>query len=441
MSNETLFTTKYTTVDEIKELSNNLNEPNWLLERRLAAFNEYNNLPIDKDTIFYKYTTFRKFNPENLIPTWKTNQKSSTHLSESQNSLNPDLIQNEDMISSNLAEELSHEGVIFDSLHNLLEDNEKQIKNIISRIDDQSKNFDKLGSLTKAFASNVILLYVPRNISITKPLIKLTSINENNASSFSEFIALFEEGSNSSLIDLLQKSGTQNKVDHLYSTFQSIYLSDNANVKFSTIQDWGSKTVHIMARNVKINRYASIRLTTHIQGGQMSRHNSYVDLFGQNAEAFDLFIQLGNDKQRYDVKSEIQHNGKDTLGQTHARTVMIDKSEAILRGLISIPESGVNADSWLSSKGMTIGRAKISAVPSLKILQNDVKAAHAASVEPLNDNFIFYLQSRGITANKSKEIMVKGYFEPILKLSNFKQAAELSRKYLSNKWDESYKGD
>ena len=168
----------------------------------------------------------------------------------------------------------------------------------------------------------------------------------------------------------------------------------------------------------------------------MSRVNSNVLLNGQGSEGYDLFIQFGHNKKRFGEKSELQHNSIDTIGQTHARTVMMDKSESILRGLIVIPEIGVNADSWLTSKGMTVGKGKISAVPSLEILQNDVKAAHAASVEPLNEDLLFYLESRGIERSTARELLIKGYFEQILKLLNHEELTDISRNYLSQKWDE-----
>ncbi|MHA2090603.1 MAG: SufD family Fe-S cluster assembly protein [Candidatus Kariarchaeaceae archaeon] len=436
MSTTSLFTTSYTTIEEITSISHSLNEPQWLLDRRIEAFKQYEVLPLDKDTLFYKYSSFRKFNPDDLNPVWRDeSQPIDTDMQIQVDSLSPHLLETNSGIVSKLPNGLQERGVIFDSLHNIIQRDDELAKRIVSKVSKQSKSFDKLGLLARAFASNIVVLYVPKNVSIPEPLIKLTNLGGTKTANFSEFIVVFEDGSNGSFIEVFEGIQTQSEGENLFITLQSINLANNSHVTGSTLQNWDSQTVHVLARNTHLDEYATIRMISHLQGAQMSRHSSIVDLAGQGSEGYDLFVKLGHKKQRYDIKSELRHVGENTIGQTHARTVMTNKAESILRGLITIPESGVNADSWLTSKGMTIDNGKVTAVPSLEILQNDVKAAHAASVEPLNENYIFYLNSRGINQDEAKEMLVKGYFEPVLKLIKNDTAADLSRNYLSKKWD------
>ena len=136
------------------------------------------------------------------------------------------------------------------------------------------------------------------------------------------------------------------------------------------------------------------------------------------------------------MKSELHHVGRDTIGNVHARTVMMDRAESILRGLIFISETGVNTDSWLTSQGMTVGKGKVIAIPALNIDQNYVKAAHAASVEPLQEDLVFYLTTRGVSYEVARELLVKGYFEYILHQVKDEHIQQLSRKMLSQKWEE-----
>ncbi|MHA2249248.1 MAG: SufD family Fe-S cluster assembly protein [Candidatus Kariarchaeaceae archaeon] len=436
MSSETLFKTDYTTIESVKEVSKLLNEPQWLLDRRLKAYETFENLPIDKDTLFYKYTSFRKFDPKTLEPVWKSKDTEKGEiLLDLPIASKPHLIETSTGIQSNLPVEWLEKGVIFDSIHNLIKSNEGLAQRLVEKVSAQSADYDKLGLLSRALATNICVLYVPKGITITEPIIKLIISDKSSKAQFAEFIGIFEENSSITLIEILHCSSKESIEESLYSTLHSVYLHDNSIVKGLTLQDWNAKFVHISAKNAKLERYSSLRTITHLQGAEMSRHNSSINLSGQGSEAYDLFIKFGSETQRYDIKSELRHNGKDTIGQTHARTVMIDKSESILRGLIVIPESGINADSWLTSKGMTMGKGKINAVPSLEILQNDVKAAHAASVEPLNAELIFYLTCRGIPANVSKEMLVKGYFEPVLKLIKQDEIVDISKHFLSKKWE------
>ena len=101
----------------------------------------------------------------------------------------------------------------------------------------------------------------------------------------------------------------------------------------------------------------------------------------------------------------------------------------------SDPESGYDADSWLTTAGMTVGQGKVNSIPALQIDQNEVAAAHAASVEPLNEELVFYLKARGVNEKEAREMLIKGYFEYVFKLFNDINSIEILRDSLNLKWD------
>ncbi|MHA2503205.1 MAG: SufD family Fe-S cluster assembly protein [Candidatus Kariarchaeaceae archaeon] len=429
MASIELFDTEYTTKDQLIELSNSLHEPEWLRDRRLQAYELYQNLPFDKDTLFYKYTSFRNFDPSKLVASWST---SETTLSDKQFD-DFHIVDTGSGIIVNPSDELSEKGVIFDTLHNLINKNEELAKQLADKATSLSSGFDKLGSLSTAFASSILVLYVPDNVVLESPIRKLSLTTKGNQASFGEVIYIFGESSQVALHEVYSSNEGSDSA-FLTSVMKTVYLGDNANVKSLMIQDLDDSALFLYSRVSKIDRYAKYRTLSQLQGGEMSRLNSTLDLVGNGAEGYDLFVSFGRRKQRFDIKSEVHHTARDTIGQTHSRQVMMDNSESILRGLIVIPESGVNADSWLTSAGMTVNRGKVNTVPALRIDQNDVKAAHAASVEPLNEDLLFYLQTRGILESDAREMLVKGYFEYVFKFLEDEPATEEARKYLNMKW-------
>lgn len=431
MSSLELFNTEYTTSEKLIDLSKRLEEPEWLLNRRLKFFTEYEKLPYDQDVLFYKYTTFRKFDPKTLT----SMSEGSDNVFDEIDGIDPSIIESENGVVSHLSEELLSQGIFFGTLHDLLNKDPELAKNIIERADQVSTEFDKLGSLAKAFAVNTIILYVPKGVIVEGLLTKLSILEDKPVAFFTEFIGYFCDDSQVSFAETFLSSVSNSSKEKLFAMSQTLILGDNTKVTSTQVQNWDETTVHIVAKIAAIGRYSTLRSLTHLQGAHMSRHNSHLELIGQGSEGYDLFIKFGHDRQRFDIKSELHHNGVDTIGNVHARTVMMNRAESILRGLIVIPESGVNADSWLTSQGMTMGKGKIVAIPALKIDQNDVKAAHAASVEPINQELIFYLTTRGISSELSRELLVKGYFEYILKQINNNEMVELSRKYLTEKWE------
>ena len=435
MSNVELFDTNYTNMDKLIELSQSLNEPKWLLERRKNAYHTYQELPYDKDHLFYKYTTFKDFNPKSLTHNWKYNGEGNHELLKTyEQNLKPFMVETTNSLQSSLPEDLQKIGVFFDTLHNLIKIDEVKAKKIISMVDKSTSKFDKLGSLSRAFAVNIIVLYVPKNVIITEIIGKITQINNSTTANFGEFIAIFEDGSQATYYNIYNDNSSDNNAK-LYSIIETVIVGDNARVKSFQLQDFNPSAVFLLSKYSEINRYGVYRNLSHLQGGHLSRQNSFIDLIGDNAEGYDLFTMFGQNKQRFDVKSELKHTAKSTIGQTHARQVMMDKSEAVLRGLIVIPESGYDADSWLTTAGMTVGQGKVNSIPALQIDQNEVAAAHAASVEPLNEELVFYLKARGVNEKEAREMLIKGYFEYVFKLFNDINSIEILRDSLNLKWD------
>lgn len=427
-----IFDTDYTKKELINELSNSFNEPSWLLERRLSAYDQYKSLPYDQDTLFYKYTTFKKFDPSTLTRINKEEEVPFEY--ESKLSTPPTILLKDESISFNISEDLKQSGVIIDTLHNLIKSDEELARKIIKDVE-FSAGFDKLGSLASAFATTILVLYVPKGVVVDELIIIQNELSDSNIAKFVEFIGVFERDSKISFLEVFENSNSKSTNSKLYSSMQSFRVFDNASISFGQIQAWDHKMVHMDARIIQLENYARARGITHLQGSDMTRHNSKVHLKGNGSEGYDLYLKFGNETQRFDIKTEIYHEGRDTIGQAHARTVMMDRAESILRGLMTIPEPAVNADSWLTSQGLTIDKGKVIAIPALQIDQNDIKAAHAASVEPLKDELLFYLESRGIPKNESREMLIKGYFEYVIQLIKNDKIAENVRQILSKKWN------
>jgi Fe-S cluster assembly protein SufD len=428
-----VFETVYVSLESIELISNKLNEPKWMLERRLAAYENFKELNIDQDNLFYKYTNFKNFKMSDLKPYWETEEVLA---------INPDnkiigeiestIIETPNMINI-MNNKLNLTGAKFTTIHNIISENEELAKKIIKEAD-VSARFDKLGELSKALASNIIVLYVPKNTKIDEPQLRQVLFGSDSVAYFSEFIIYLEESSEITYFEFYRNLSKHN-TQQLFLMSQTVILKDNARLLGLQVQDWNPDVLHIGSKLSSIHSYANLNILHHFQGGLLTRFNSGIKLIGKGGEAYDLFNTFGNSTQRFDIKSELSHLQADTIGQTHSRTVMMDKSESVLRGLIHISETGTNADSYLTSNGLTVGNGKVVAVPALKIDQNDVVAGHAASVEPLSKDKIFYIQSRGIDKYEAEALLVKGYFEPIIKLIKNEKLQELVRMKISEKWE------
>lgn len=433
-SPESLFLTSYISEGKIEEIVKRNGEFDWMKKRRLEAFTQFKELPIDQDNLFYKYTDFKNFDPEKLTPFWEVKidqipEKSRFKIGETL----PTMIESIEKMEVSTGTTLTDNSIFLGTITQLASQNEELAKQIVNEAS-IANEFDKLGSLATAYAANTLILYAPKGFKSTDPILKTSILTGTNVAMFTEFIVYLDKESEVTLIEDFQNLSEDDE-EQLFLMSQTIILKDNARLRHVQLQDWKAQTVHVTAKLTKLEAYANYTSYFLLQGGEMSRVNSKIRLDGRGAEGYDLFSQFGIGRQRIDVKSELVHNAEDTIGQTHSRTVVVDRAESVLRGLIHIPKSGKNADSWLTSHGLTVGRGSVTAIPALMIDQNEVVAAHSAAVEPLNQEKLFYVESRGIPRDEAKAILIKGYFEPLAKYIPNEELKEHVRSLISEKWD------
>ncbi len=422
--------TSYTTEDSLNKLVSGLNEDTRLVERRKRLWNIFNDLPIDQDTLFYKYTTFRKFDPETLLPEWKTPTVEAPIISK-QN------VKNISFKATRYPNSLLIEnanGVVVETLQDFINSHEQVAIRILETLKEHERD-DKFGALAGSFTRSTLVVYIPPNMEVPEAINLLTAISASGVALFSELIIYLDTNSSGKITEFYLGSGESLAAANLIVNRTHVILNENSRLEYSVFQKLNDQDIFIVAKSSDLKDKANLTNFTQLEGSEMSRVNSLMKLFGEHSEGYDLFNQFGSERQRFDVKSELIHTGKSTIGQTHSRAVMMNRAESILRGLIHITKSGVNADSWLTSHGLTVGKGKIVAIPALQIDQNDIAASHSASVEPLNKEKLFYIESRGITEEDAKSLLIKGYFEPVIKYLKNESVKELARTFIAESWE------
>jgi Fe-S cluster assembly protein SufD len=118
----------------------------------------------------------------------------------------------------------------------------------------------------------------------------------------------------------------------------------------------------------------------------------------------------------------------------------MDRARSFMKGLITIEKSAVGTDSYLGEFGMNLSRtARAVAIPSLEIDQPDCRrAAHSSSVGPIDENQLFYLESRGIPPDEARKFIVLGFLEPVVARVPLADARDRLRDALESKWSDGF---
>jgi Fe-S cluster assembly scaffold protein SufB len=153
-------------------------------------------------------------------------------------------------------------------------------------------------------------------------------------------------------------------------------------------------------------------------------------------------IVFGAADQLHDLTSYTRHVGRDTTGELLSKGVLMDHARSYLKGMITIEKTAVGTDSYLGEFGMNLSRsARAVAIPSLEIDQPDCRrAAHASSVGPIDENQLFYLESRGIAPDEARKFIVLGFLEPVVARVPLEDAQDRLREALEAKWASGLRG-
>ena len=156
--------------------------------------------------------------------------------------------------------------------------------------------------------------------------------------------------------------------------------------------------------------------------------NLKVYLKGDGSRAEVLGIIPGKGHTYFDITVSVIHQGVNTSAYTHVRGVLFDESKAQFRGLIRIDKGANKTSSLLENRMLILGQgARADSIPSLEIEADDVKASHAATIGRIDEQQLFYLQSRGIERKTATRMVVDGFFEPIISEIGNESVAALIR--------------
>ena len=167
----------------------------------------------------------------------------------------------------------------------------------------------------------------------------------------------------------------------------------------------------------------------------LSRYRIDYYLSGSGAQANDSEVIFGNNDQSFDIQSNVNHESPSTEARVIEKSILRDKSKSLFKGMIRIKESAGKSNSYLSGRSILLDKdAKSDAIPGLEIFTNDVKATHSASVAQIDEEQIFYLQSRCLDKKEAERTIVEGFLEPLSRKMSYQVRAWIAY-LIESKWE------
>ncbi len=195
----------------------------------------------------------------------------------------------------------------------------------------------------------------------------------------------------------------------LQSPLTEISIASNAKVHILCVYDRNFVGKLDLNTKVFVTDNAFFQITQVYFGATVAKINFHT-VIGNNAKANIYAIYFANRTQDFDFQIKSEFVGRDCCGETIVRGVALDSANVTVDGVIEIDQNAINSDAKLSEKGLLLSKkATIRNLPVLKINTDNTRASHNASVAKINENDLFYLESRGLDKNLSSRLIIDSF--------------------------------
>ena len=397
-----------------------LPSPGFLRDLRGQALEEWRSLPIpSQQTEEWRYTDLESFDAGSFAPFAEGGRAATlddvpTEVQAAAGDIGEraglQIQRNSEVLTTHLDPELASEGVILSDLDAAAERHPDLVEKHLHHLVETGRT--TFTALHAAFRSGGTFLYVPPGVEIAAPLQTLTYVDADGLAVFPRTLLIVDEGAEVTFIDRYASSGLRAFSDAIVE----IYAGPASRVRYVNLQDYGDGVTHLAVQRMRLARDADVKSLGVAFGGSLARTEVESVLAEDGASSELLGVYFGDGHQHIDHRSIQDHIGSRTSSDLLYKGAMRDRSNAIYTGTVIIEHGAHRCDAYQTNRNILLSdHAKAHSVPNLEILTNDpTRCGHAASVGPVSEDELFYLESRGIAPDEATRLIVRGFFAEVL---------------------------
>jgi Fe-S cluster assembly protein SufD len=274
-----------------------------------------------------------------------------------------------------------------------------------------SETEDAFTVLHDAFLAGGALVSVPAGVIVPDPIVVLHWSEGDGEASFPHTLVVAGDDSE---VTVLERSGSP-VTPHLVASAVELIVGDAARVSYLSVQEHGSKTWSIATQRAHVGADGSLRSAAIALGGEYARLRSESLLMGRSAESNLLAVYFGDAAQMLDFRTLQDHAAPYTQSNLLFKGAVEDQARSVYSGLIRIREEAGRSEAYQTNRNLVLTEgAGAESIPNLEILNNDVKCSHASAVGSIDEDQLYYLESRGVSPEEAERLIVLGFFDDVL---------------------------
>tara|TARA_R110002167_G_scaffold55918_1_gene158795 strand:+ start:996 stop:2339 length:1344 start_codon:yes stop_codon:yes gene_type:complete len=433
----TLTVEKGLSEDVIHTLSAHKNEPKWMLDMRLKAFNHFINQPTPKwgntelleaidfeDICYFNVVGNNEDNWDNVSDEVKDTFEDIGIPEAEQKWLGGVTAQyDSESIYHSIRADLVAQGVIFMDMDTGLRKHPEIVKKYFGKVISYADN--KFSALNTAFWSGGSFIYVPKGVKVEIPVQAYFFISSENMGQFERTLIIADEGSSIHYIEGCSAPAYTSQ--SLHSAVVELVAHKDAHIRYTTIQNWADNVYNLVTKRAIAHENACVEWVDGNIGSALTMKYPSVILKGEGSHAEIISVAYAKGKQHQDTGSKVIHMAANTTSNIVAKSISKDGGRSSYRGLIKISKKAHNSRSKIVCDAIMFDNGSQSdTYPTMEIENSSADIEHEASVSKVSGDQLFYLMSRGFTEPESMGLIVNGFFEPFTKELPMDYAVELN---------------
>ncbi|MDQ2049132.1 Fe-S cluster assembly protein SufD [Natronolimnohabitans sp. A-GB9] len=371
------------TEEQVRQISGDLDEPDWLLETRLEALEALEELEMPDviRTPGRDWTNLHELDYESLVD--------PLNAAEDKDQLGPDEV---DVLSwADAVDE--HEALLEDHFGSVV---------------DPQENY--LTALSTALFSTGTVVYVPEGVDAEDVTIRT---EQNSRSLFNYTLVVTEESSSVTILER-QSTGTEQD-EQYYSGVVEIVAGENSSVQYGSLQNLSEDAYNFTVKRGETDTYATIDWIEANLGTQLTKTEVSTELNGDSSETQIVGAFYGHNDQHFDLDAKVWHRAEHTTADLVTRGVTDDVARSVYEGVQDVGRDAWDTSSYQRENTLMLSDdSEADASPKLIINNHDTEASHSATVGQIDQEDLLYMTSRGVDPRTARNMLVEGFFVPVL---------------------------
>ena len=421
----------------IREISKIKNEPEWMLEFRLKAYEKFLELdnpswgPDLSEIDFSEYTYYIR--PSDKIgTTWEevpetikdTFDRLGIPEAEKKFLAGVHTQYESEVVYSNMLKEVEEKGVIFLDTDSGLRLYPDLFKEYFAKVVSYADN--KYAALNSAVWSGGSFIYVPKGVKLEKPLQSYFRINSESMGQFERTLIIVDEGADVHYVEGCT-APTYSK-DSLHAAVVEIYVKANGKCRYSTVQNWSSNILNLVTKRAYVEEYGAMEWIDGNIGSHITMKYPACVLAGEYARGMCISIAVAGENQIQDAGAKMIHLDPYTSSNIVSKSLSRNGGAVNYRGLVRHGKNALYAKSKIECDTLILDKiSRSDTVPTNANENNTSTIEHEATVSKISEEQLFYLMSRGLTKSQATEMIVMGFLEPFTRELPMEYAVELNQ--------------